>query len=951
MPKSNTIKPSFAAGEISPLLRGRSDTQKYAAGVETCTNFIITPQGAARRRPGTKYLGDAKAGTKTRVYPFRFSNTDNYILEFGVAYVRIWRHETPLYASAVQYACTGTTGAPPDSVVTLTTGGHAYNGQSITVYLSGFIGNPEFNGLICSASGVSATDILVTTPHKNAYTSGGLIDVLGSTPIEVATPYTSDDLDNLYFEQSADVLYICHSDYQTRKLSRTSGITWALSTMDQLDGPYLPVDTRSITMTLSSVVDAATMVNTDSGAQPFVAGDVGEYVEFQEREIWQLAQVTAFTSASQVTVDIIGNTLVDFDPNVTLNAKSSTARSAVGATANGTIITPNNALGAFAALRKPTAPPAGYTSAYQGTSIAREGVDPSAFLTDPGGGAGTVITSNYGGTFSRYDVGKYLRISTRNWRRITGIPTTATGGDRATCSAAVTYIVNTPGVDALSITPGSRTITGTLTASSAVFVASDVGRHIRLNYNSIWVWGKITAYTSTTVVTVTLYDEPPTDPNDNTRLINGGRTQVWRLGSWSNTTGWPRTVAFHEQRLVFGGSKTEPHTLWFSRSADFENHAPTEQDSTVLDDNGIAYTLASNEVNSIAWLRSATVLLIGTIGGEWQCRAASSVQEPITPTNIAITPQTSFGSIDFARPIKIGSSVLFIQRSGQKVIELSYSFELDAWTGRDLNVAADHILKGSDGTATAKELAWCAEPYNLLWVRLSDGTAACCTYNRDQEVLGWHKHDFKNTGAVGTIGFFCSTPAPDNTTTRLYIAMSRTGARKIERLSFDDTKYADSYEDVALTSVSSITSIPSRFQVAASIDVNASTYVTLGGFTPSGSTITLGTTSNVDYYGFAYDAHIKLLPSEGGSTFGTAQHKVARESRVALRVYDSASLFHGVSTSTLFEETFTTTPFTGDKAFTSEADYTLESGTYYLSQTKSLPLTILSWGPQKGVNE
>jgi hypothetical protein len=345
MPKSNTIKPSFAAGEISPLLRGRSDTQKYAAGVETCENFIITPQGAARRRPGTKYLGDAGgSNTKTRVYPFRFSNTDSYILEFGVAYVRIWRHEVQLCSSANQYAITGVTSTPPASTSVMTTAGHAYNGQTVTAYLSGFIGNPEFNGLIVSATGITANNFSVATPHKNAWTSGGLIDVLGSTPISVTTPYGEDDLEHLYFEQSADILYICHSDWQTRKLSRTSGITWALSAMDQIDGPYLPVDTRAITMTLSNVVDAATLVST---ATPFIAADVNEYVEFQDREVWQLAKITAFTSTSQVTVDIIGNTLVDLDPNVRLTAKASgTARSVTDTTFNGAVV-PNNAQGAF----------------------------------------------------------------------------------------------------------------------------------------------------------------------------------------------------------------------------------------------------------------------------------------------------------------------------------------------------------------------------------------------------------------------------------------------------------------------------------------------------------------------------------------------------------------------------------------------------------------------------
>lgn len=946
MPKANPAQTNFSAGEVSPLLRGRVDTQKYANGAETVENYLITPQGPLRRRPGAKHLGDATAAStsKARFYKFQFSNTDVCLIEFRDAAINIWRNEGVLYTSAAQYAVSNVQVIPTPTRTRVTTAAHAYNGQTKTIYVTGVIGFNSVNEYLGSATAPSgvAWD-LATNPGVGSYLSGGTVDVLSATPISVVSPYDQYDLNLLYFAQSADVLYICHPYYQTRKLSRTSALAWTLTTVDNVDGPYMSIDPRNINMTLSAVTDTATMTGSSA---PFVAGDVNKYVEWNEGGNWKLAQITAYTSASVVTVNVIDNTLVDFDPNIVLSDKpgaSDVARGGFAMRQSGVSLTTPPATG-----NRPntsgfrTVIPSGVAPQYRTSGIVHEGIDPGATITD-----GANIVSSHAGTFTRNDVGKYMRTALRVWRQITGF----TDDKTVTAGAILTYMAATPAAD--TITVASRSITATLTATPAAFVSTDVSRHVRLNYSGLWAWGKISAYTSTTAVTVTLYAEPPADPIDNAQIVNHGRTNIWRFGSWSDTTGWPKTITFHEQRLVFGGTRSEPQAIWFSRSGDFETFSPTEPDSSVLDDNGIGYSLASNEGNAITWLQSATVLLIGTTGGEWQARAASSIQEPITPTNISITPQTNYGSIDAHQPVKIGSSVIFIQRSGTKLVELSYSFELDSWVGRDLTVASEHILKGSAGTATAKELAWCVEPYNLLWVRISDGTLACLTYNKDQEVLAWHRHILG--GKV--VQFITSLPAQDGTSNRLYLTVGSTATgngQYLWRISFDDTALSDGYEDVALTGATTITTA-ARFSGTAGIDVNSSRTAWVGKFTDVAGTVTLGVTSDVDYYGWNYTATLKTLPPEGGSAFGTSQGKVKRMAKATIRVYQSSSFFHGPTSSTTIEKTFgpvgtPTNPFTGDTQFETNQTYDLENG-YYITQSKSLPLNILAWFPQLNTYE
>lgn len=84
----------FSAGELSPKMDGRVDTELYYRGASELENVIIMGQGGVTRRPGTYYVDDAsgdvgKFGTDpgdgenhVRLYPLNISNTRKYILAF-----------------------------------------------------------------------------------------------------------------------------------------------------------------------------------------------------------------------------------------------------------------------------------------------------------------------------------------------------------------------------------------------------------------------------------------------------------------------------------------------------------------------------------------------------------------------------------------------------------------------------------------------------------------------------------------------------------------------------------------------------------------------------------------------------------------------------------------------------------------------------------------------------
>lgn len=81
---------SFAGGELSPLLWGRSDLPVFGKGVRRMRNFFPTTHGAAMSRPGTTFCGYAKANSLVRLVPFVYADGQSFVLEFGGQYIRFW---------------------------------------------------------------------------------------------------------------------------------------------------------------------------------------------------------------------------------------------------------------------------------------------------------------------------------------------------------------------------------------------------------------------------------------------------------------------------------------------------------------------------------------------------------------------------------------------------------------------------------------------------------------------------------------------------------------------------------------------------------------------------------------------------------------------------------------------------------------------------------------------
>ena len=116
---------------------------------------------------------------------------------------------------------------------------------------------------------------------------------IASVPVEVVTPYSSADLVDLRFTQSADVLYLVHPDHAPRMLRRLTATSFELTAYENRNGPFRPLTANlGVRMASSSATGATTIT---CGESVFTADMVGALVYLEEQELrsikpWEPAQ-------------------------------------------------------------------------------------------------------------------------------------------------------------------------------------------------------------------------------------------------------------------------------------------------------------------------------------------------------------------------------------------------------------------------------------------------------------------------------------------------------------------------------------------------------------------------------------------------------------------------------------------------------------------------------------
>ena len=485
-----------------------------------------------------------------------------------------------------------------------------------------------------------------------------------------------------------------------------------------------------------------------------------------------------------------------------------------------------------------------------------------------------------------------------------------------------------------TLTPSGTSGSVTVTASSSVFVANDVGRSVRIKHSSTWGFGIITAFGSATSVTVAV--------NADRNYGGTGAVTDWRLGTFY-TGNFPTKITFFEERLFYAGTTQQPSTVFGSMSADFDKFSPTSVDGSVNDDNGLSFTLVSDQVNQITGMYGGKFLHIFTKNGAFNMSSGSATQG-ITPTTVQVTNETNDGAAD-KKVSPASKSVLFIGKNKKRLREFAYNIDYDSFTTPDMTVLSEHV-----GFGGFEECSFANYPNNILWVRRGDGVLLGFTYYRDQDVTAWHRHTIAGTNAK--VKSIAVIPGVDDAFDTLYLIIERTinsattqyvefleeDYRVDDGLTKDDQFFVDSGLTYSGSSTSTLTGLNHLEGQTVAVLNNGAVEANK---TVSSGAITLTNATTKCHVGLPFTAELESVNVEPKSQYGTTQGKRGRIDKVIFRLFETVGLKAGPASSSVDVVPFRTTtstmsatePKTGDYTFLMPATYTTENKLYVKSDT------------------
>lgn len=425
-------------------------------------------------------------------------------------------------------------------------------------------------------------------------------------------------------------------------------------------------------------------------------------------------------------------------------------------------------------------------------------------------------------------------------------------------------------------------------------------------------------------------------------------SSLWAQFAWLpiSGSGYPTDVCFFRNRLVFARGQT----LWFSCVGDYENFASTEF-GEITDNSAITIDVQNGDSNEIAYLYPLTKgLIVGTSAGQTLISEAS-IQEPFSPTNVKASNASGIGASSVP-PIRVASSNIFVQRGGKFLRDLQYDFDNDQFNPVNVSLY-NELITGSGITQTA----FVEIPQQIIWCMTADGNLIGLTFEKNEAVMGWHRHYLGGGGFVESIA---AIPSDDGSYDQLYLSVRRVinGAtvRFIEYLQ-EPFNFIQSINSAFMVDAGLTATFLSPATVISGLNyLEECTVVGLADGYPiapqvvTNGSITLATPATTVIIGLPYYSRLETVPADGGSQMGASMGKIRRINKVIIKLLDSMGGSIGTDFNKLQPINYRTTnnamdqpipQFSGDLAINIGDGYSLDQ-TLCILQDQPLPFTLLS---------
>ena len=251
---------SFSRGEITPAIYNRTDMGQRDISLKTLKNGFINQEGCVSNRSGFEYIGEVKYSNKeTRLIPFAFSNAETYVIEAGDKYFRfiqnggyvLYPDDYGVEDGYNEYERNDISryeiSATNDNYIILDL--YVIIPENIEYHLWRFYADMEYSSSVTISD---LDDVIIYLDEEKTKLIGPILEItenyikinwhyhredeekvaLQGQIVEIETPYLENELQNIKYTQSADVLTLCHINHPPKTLSRYAHYDWRLEDID-----------------------------------------------------------------------------------------------------------------------------------------------------------------------------------------------------------------------------------------------------------------------------------------------------------------------------------------------------------------------------------------------------------------------------------------------------------------------------------------------------------------------------------------------------------------------------------------------------------------------------------------------------------------------------------------------------------------------------------------------
>ncbi len=338
-------------------------------------------------------------------------------------------------------------------------------------------------------------------------------------------------------------------------------------------------------------------------------------------------------------------------------------------------------------------------------------------------------------------------------------------------------------------------------------------------------------------------------------LVDEDATVFWDEQAFSSMHGFPIAAAIHQNRLVFGGTRSVPDYLWFSKSG-----RPFDFDlADGEDDAAIAFRIGAERRHAIRQMFSGRVLQVFTTAGEWTIGGF-----PLTPRNARVELQTRVGSLADRQvaPVDVDGATLFVGATGRDLREFLFTETEQAYQAADIAILSRHLMR--DPVDMAFDQA-----RRVFWIVRGDGRACAVTIDRNSNIVAWTLQETRGSVRAVTIH-----------NGALHLLVQRATGLAVER--FDDGLLVDAHRRRSAAAPKTEWEgldafVGERWLVTAD-------GVALGEFEIEQPTLSLPVAASELELGLAFTSEVEGLPVVSGSGRGVATDAPYRPVRIGLRL-------------------------------------------------------------------